>query len=94
MVMPLSSGLTTPLPDRTYLGGPNSVRGFKIGGLGQRDGQDSLGGDLGWAMGLSLMGPFPGKPTRDGWGLRWHSFVNAGKVVGYNQGECESLAIR
>lgn len=25
------------LPDRTYLGGPNSVRGWKVGGLGLSD---------------------------------------------------------
>lgn len=48
-----------PLPDRTYLGGPNSVRGFRVGGLGPRDGQDSLGGDLAWAVGVSLFAPVP-----------------------------------
>jgi outer membrane protein insertion porin family len=93
MLMPLLPGNKTALPDRTYLGGPNSVRGFKIGGMGLRDGRDSLGGDLSWGMGLSVMGPIPGKPQREGWKLRWHSFINAGKVIGYNQGEPEDMAI-
>ena len=92
MLMPLLPGNKTALPDRTYLGGPNSVRGFKIGGMGLRDGRDSLGGDLSWGMGLSVMGPIPGKPKREGWKLRWHSFINAGKVIGYNQGEQEDRA--
>ncbi|KAK4686090.1 hypothetical protein P7C73_g4041, partial [Tremellales sp. Uapishka_1] len=73
---------TTCLPDRTYLGGPNSMRGWKIGGLGLRDGPDSLGGDLAWAMGLSVFAPIPKKAD---WPLKLHSFLNFGKVVGYDQ---------
>ena len=74
----------TELPDRTYAGGPNSIRGFKVGGLGIRDGHDSLGGDLGWGLGLSLFSPFYGKAD---WPVRVHSFVNLGKVIGYNKGK-------
>ncbi len=39
ILIPLSArGTPTDLPDRTFLGGPNSVRGWKIGGMGRRDG--------------------------------------------------------
>ncbi len=78
-----SSASGTYLPDRTFLGGPNSIRGWKVGGIGLRDGPDSLGGDLSWAMGMSLFAPLPGIAQ---WPLRLHSFVNLGKVVGYDSG--------
>ncbi|ORY31035.1 surface antigen-domain-containing protein, partial [Naematelia encephala] len=72
----------TLLPDRTFLGGPNSVRGWKVGGLGLRDGPDSLGGELSWGLGVSLFSPIPRK---EHWPLRLHSFLNIGKVVGYDR---------
>ncbi|WVF69952.1 hypothetical protein IAT40_004737 [Kwoniella sp. CBS 6097] len=72
----------TYLPDRTYLGGPNSVRGWKVGGIGQRDGPDSLGGDLSWGLGLSVFSPIPKK---EHWPLKLHTFLNGGKVVSYDQ---------
>ena len=80
----------TELPDRTYVGGPNSLRGFKVGGLGQRDGPDSLGGDMGWGMGVSVLAPFWNKAH---WPVRLHSFVNLGKVVGYEKGECNNPSL-
>ena len=47
--------------------------------------RDSLGGDLGWAIGASLFAPLP---ELGHWPLRLHGFVNLGKVVGYDRGEC------
>ncbi|WWD21438.1 hypothetical protein CI109_105923 [Kwoniella shandongensis] len=84
LLLPLFSGSSssTYLPDRTYLGGPNSIRGWKVGGLGRRDGPDSLGGDLSWALGLSVLTPIPNK---EHWPLRLHGFVNGGKVVAYDK---------
>ncbi|WRT64839.1 uncharacterized protein IL334_001775 [Kwoniella shivajii] len=73
---------STYLPDRTYLGGPNSIRGWAVGGLGRRDGPDSLGGDLSWALGLSVFSPIPKK---DHWPLKLHAFINGGKVAAYDQ---------
>ncbi|KAK6903821.1 hypothetical protein I203_107329 [Kwoniella mangroviensis CBS 8507] len=73
---------STYLPDRTYLGGPNSVRGWAVGGLGRRDGPDSLGGDLSWALGLSVFAPIPKK---EHWPLKLHGFINGGKVVAYDR---------
>ena len=86
MLFPLSS-LPTELPDRLFLGGPNSVRGWKVGGVGLHDGQDSLGGELAWGAGLSVFAPFYGKAH---WPVRAHGFLNAGKVVSYDRGELQS----
>lgn len=49
-----------------------------------RDGNDSLGGDMGWGLGLSVLAPFWNKAH---WPVRLHSFVNLGKVVGYEKSE-------
>ena len=51
--------------DRFQLGGPNNVRGFRLAGLGPRDGSDALGGDIYAAGGASLLLPIPrvGKET-------------------------------
>ncbi|WWC67858.1 uncharacterized protein I206_101775 [Kwoniella pini CBS 10737] len=84
LLMPLFSPSlgSTCLPDRTYLGGPNSIRGWAVGGLGRRDGPDSLGGDLSWALGLSVFSPIPKK---EHWPLKLHGFINGGKVVAYDR---------
>ncbi|KDQ10350.1 hypothetical protein BOTBODRAFT_178207 [Botryobasidium botryosum FD-172 SS1] len=63
--------------DRFQLGGPTSVRMFQVNGMGPKDGLDSLGGDVYWAAGLSLMGNLPFKPD---WPLKTHLFVNAGRL--------------
>jgi outer membrane protein insertion porin family len=44
MLIPLNASRTaTQLPDRVFLGGPNSIRGWKIGGIGARDGSECRG---------------------------------------------------
>ncbi|KAF9816961.1 hypothetical protein IEO21_03726 [Rhodonia placenta] len=66
-----------PFSDRFQLGGPLSVRMFRANGLGSRDGPDSLGGDLYWATGVSLITDIPYKPD---WPVKTHFFVNAGRL--------------
>ncbi|KAH6678717.1 mitochondrial outer membrane protein-like protein [Halenospora varia] len=88
----LRAGMLYPLPlgfastsqpsrinDRFQLGGPTDVRGFKIGGLGPRDGSDALGGDIFAAGSANLLIPFPrvGKDTP----LRLQLFANAGRLL-------------
>ncbi|KAF2718188.1 hypothetical protein K431DRAFT_253950 [Polychaeton citri CBS 116435] len=65
--------------DRFQLGGPTDVRGFRLSGLGPRDGQDAVGGDVYAAGGASLLLPLPrlGKETP----LRFQAFVNAGRLL-------------
>ncbi|KAI0746553.1 surface antigen-domain-containing protein [Daedaleopsis nitida] len=63
--------------DRFQLGGPVSVRMFRMNGMGPRDGADSLGGNLYWSAGLSLISDIPRKPH---WPIKTHLFVNAGRL--------------
>ncbi|KAJ3802709.1 mitochondrial protein [Lentinula aff. detonsa] len=64
-------------PDRFQLGGPLSVRSMRFAGLGPRDGSDSLGGELYWSAGLSVISDIP----RNGhWPLKTHVFLNAGRL--------------
>lgn len=66
--------------DRFTLGGPTDVRGFRLGGLGPRDGGDAVGGDVYAAGGATLLFPFPrvGKDAP----LRLQMFANVGRLLG------------
>ncbi|KAF2133174.1 mitochondrial outer membrane protein-like protein [Dothidotthia symphoricarpi CBS 119687] len=78
-----SSDNTSPqasrINDRFQLGGPNSVRGFRLGGIGPHDGPDAIGGDVYAAGGASLLLPLPrvGKETP----LRLQAFINGGRSL-------------
>ncbi|KAF7972449.1 hypothetical protein HWV62_17926 [Athelia sp. TMB] len=63
--------------DRFQLGGPLSVRSFRANSMGPRDGADSLGGEVHWSAGVSLISDIPRKPH---WPVKTHLFVNAGKL--------------
>ncbi|TVY65522.1 SAM50-like protein [Lachnellula suecica] len=88
----LRAGVLYPLPvgfggpaqpsrihDRFQLGGPTDIRGFNIGGLGPRDGRDSVGGDVYAAASANLLIPFPrvAKDTP----LRLQLFANGGRLL-------------
>ena len=45
-----------------FPGGPLSVRGFDLRGIGPSSDGNSLGGSLYWASGLHLYAPLPFKP--------------------------------
>ncbi|KAJ4472138.1 surface antigen-domain-containing protein [Lentinula aciculospora] len=64
-------------PDRFQLGGPLSVRSMRFAGLGPRDASDSLGGDLYWSAGLSVIFNIPRKGH---WPIKTHAFLNAGRL--------------
>ncbi|KAI9248615.1 surface antigen-domain-containing protein [Sporodiniella umbellata] len=66
------------ITDRFYLGGPLSVRGFRMGGIGERDGNDAVGGEAYWAAGASLIGSIPGMKHLP---IKAHAFANAGSIV-------------
>lgn len=87
----LRGGLLYPLSqqpsrinDRFQLGGPNTVRGFRLGGLGPHDGPDAVGGDVFAAGGASLLFPVPrvGADTP----LRLQAFVNGGRLLALPEG--------
>ena len=88
----LRAGLLYPLPlgfgsdakhsrinDRFQLGGPTDVRGFRLSGLGPRDGSDSVGGDVYAAGSANLLLPLPrvgiDRP------FRFQAFVNGGRLL-------------
>lgn len=84
MIYPLPLGMSsesqsTKVNDRFQLGGPTDVRGFKIAGLGPRDGPDALGGDVYAAASANLLFPFPrvGKDSP----LRFQIFANGGRLL-------------
>ena len=86
MLYPLALGnpfagraLPSRISDRFQLGGPNDVRGFKMGGLGPHDGADAVGGDMFAAGSLNLLMPLPYKGPESG--LRFQLFLNAGRLV-------------
>ena len=80
--LPVGFGSTSQpsrINDRFQLGGPTDVRGFKISGLGPRDGPDAVGGDIYAAGSANLLVPFPrvGKDSP----LRMQLFANAGRLL-------------
>ncbi|KAL5315312.1 hypothetical protein ACEPPN_016179 [Leptodophora sp. 'Broadleaf-Isolate-01'] len=84
MLYPLPVGFSSTsqpsrINDRFQLGGPTDVRGFKISGLGPRDGPDAVGGDIYAAGSANLLVPFPrvGKDSP----LRMQFFANAGRLL-------------
>lgn len=65
--------------DRFQLGGPTDVRGFKLGGIGPRDGPDAVGGDLFAAGSVNMLLPLPrAGPSSP---LRLQLFANGGRLV-------------
>ena len=91
-IHPFGSIGNAPFNDRFQMGGPLDVRMFKQNGLGPREGKgvgtgtgtggmgvggDSLGGDLFWATGLSVVSDLPARPD---WPVKVQAFVNAGRL--------------
>ncbi|KAL8757257.1 MAG: hypothetical protein Q9199_002365 [Rusavskia elegans] len=74
-----SKAQASRINDRFQLGGPTDVRGFRLGGLGPRDGNDAVGGDVYAAASANLLMPIPrvgpDKP------FRIHAFVNGGRLL-------------
>ncbi|KAJ2401673.1 hypothetical protein GGI23_001245 [Coemansia sp. RSA 2559] len=66
------------LADRFFLGGSTSVRGFEHHGIGPRDGNDCIGGDVFYAAGVSLLTPLPLIATD---AIRGHVWANAGQLA-------------
>lgn len=106
----LRAGLVYPLPlgfdskiqssrinDRFQLGGPTDVRGFRLGGLGPRDGTDAVGGDIYAAGSVNLLMPLPRVgPEKP---FRIQAFVNGGRLLALQQlekekGDMDSRSVR
>ena len=92
LLFPLALGTNqTPeashINDRFQLGAPTDVRGFRLSGLGPRDGSDAVGGDVYAAGGANLLVPLPrlGRESP----LRMQAFVNGGRLLALRQPEKE-----
>ena len=68
--------------DRFFLGGPGSVRGFMMGGLGPHRNNCAFGGASYWSSGISLFTRLPFRPAKGSFGDQFwlHAFVNAGNL--------------
>jgi outer membrane protein insertion porin family len=71
------------LMDRFYIGGPNDVRSFFFNGLGPRNFNDTLGGDIYLSGGLSHFHklPFISKDSS----FKLHQFVNFGRLIPFEK---------
>ena len=65
--------------DRFFLGGSTDIRGFREFGMGPRDGNDAVGGDLYYAGGVSLFAPLPRLGAESP--FRFQAFLNGGRLV-------------
>lgn len=90
--LPLGAG-SKPMPsrinDRFQLGGPTDIRGFRLSGLGPRDGADALGGDVYAAGSANILFPLPRlgphKP------FRIQAFITGGRLLALKQSEKEDV---
>ncbi|KAJ5180747.1 SAM50-like protein [Penicillium capsulatum] len=74
-----SQSQVSRINDRFFLGGPTDVRGFRLCGLGPRDGVDSLGGDIYAAGSANLLFPLPKVGAEKP--LRLQAFLNGGRLL-------------
>ncbi|KAL8710196.1 MAG: hypothetical protein Q9225_007327 [Loekoesia sp. 1 TL-2023] len=75
--------------DRFQLGGPTDVRGFRLGGLGPRDGDDAVGGDVYAAGSANLLMPLPRLgPEKP---FRIQAFINGGRLLALKQAEKKDM---
>ena len=78
------------MADRFFIGGPISVRGFEMRGLGPSSENCSLGGLTYWAAGLHLYSPLPLLRRSPSWSglldlFRFHMLANAGNLMSDQQ---------
>jgi outer membrane protein insertion porin family len=93
LLYPLGIGTDpTPQPsrlnDRFQIGGPTDVRGFRVSGIGPRDGTDALGGDVYAAGSANLLVPVPGVGKHHP--LRFQVFVNGARSLALKESEREA----
>lgn len=72
----------TRINDRFYLGGATNVRGFYYNGLGPRDGNDTIGGDIYIASSASIITPIP---KFKHWPLKFQTFINTSSLLLLNK---------
>ncbi|XP_074659888.1 sorting and assembly machinery component 50 homolog B-like isoform X2 [Tubulanus polymorphus] len=83
MMKSLNPEKQTLVNDRFFLGGPMTLRGFNVKGVGPHCDGSALGAESYWLCGLHMYTPLPFRPGRGGFGdlFRTHFFVNAGNLT-------------
>lgn len=83
LVNNIFQGSKPNIMDRVFLGGPLTLRGFNLQGVGPHDEGCALGADAYWCSGLHLYTPLPFRPGKGSFGdlFRTHFFVNAGNLA-------------
>ncbi|XP_041366176.1 sorting and assembly machinery component 50 homolog [Gigantopelta aegis] len=68
--------------DRFFLGGPLTLRGFNIKGVGPHSDGNALGAEAYWIVAGHIYTPLPFRPLRGGFGdlFKLHFFANAGNI--------------
>ena len=72
------SPFSSSLLDRFYIGGPNDVRSFMLNGLGPKDQNSYIGGDMFMNGGFSLFMDIPRYKDSN---FKLHNFVNWGRIA-------------
>ncbi|KAJ3652126.1 hypothetical protein Zmor_018119 [Zophobas morio] len=93
----LTNDMKIGMSDKYYLGGPLSLRGFRMRGVGPHSDGDALGSLAFWSSGLHLFTPLPFRPGRGGFGdlFKTHLFITAGNIGDFkisDQNFLETLA--
>ncbi|GAB1605094.1 sorting and assembly machinery component 50 homolog [Argonauta hians] len=83
IMKPLATNEELKINDRFFLGGPLTLRGFTLKGVGPHCDGNALGADTYWMSALHLYTPLPFRPGKGGFGelFRTHLFVNAGNLA-------------
>ncbi|KAJ8972153.1 hypothetical protein NQ314_000379 [Rhamnusium bicolor] len=78
----INNDMKISISDMYFLGGPLSIRGFQMRGVGPHSDGDALGSQAYWSAGMHLFTPLPFRPGKGGFGelFRTHFFFNAGNI--------------
>ncbi|XP_060592599.1 sorting and assembly machinery component 50 homolog [Ruditapes philippinarum] len=93
VMRPLEPNKDIMIIDKFFLGGPLTLRGFNIKGVGPHSDGNALGGDM-YCMGaLHLYTPLPFRPGIGGFGdlFRSHFFINAGNCGNFQSFSFDQL---
>ncbi|KAK7479741.1 hypothetical protein BaRGS_00029017 [Batillaria attramentaria] len=86
VMRPLHSKDEVRINDRFFLGGPLTLRGFNMKGVGPHSDGNALGAEAYWLCAAHIYTPLPFRPGKGGFGdlFRTHFFINGGNLGNVN----------
>lgn len=84
--------LKTNILDRFHVGGPNDVRSFSLNGVGPKDKNSSVGGDVFFNGGISLLSHIPKTPEDTNFKLI--NYLNFGKLASIDSSDSSSDVLK